>query len=291
MSHVLTLIADRTAITLSPALIGRVRDAIGGGAPVILSGGEAADIPCAEPPDIETARAAIEGAPVDAVSVPAEGRRKQILLADMDSTIVTGETLDELADCAGLKDRIAEITRRAMNGELDFKQALRERVGMLRGLGIDSLEKTWRRVRLTSGARELVLTMRTNGALTALISGGFTFFTERVARLAGFEVQRANVLLDDGAALTGQVGEPILDRGTKLNTLRELAVARNLPLSMTLAVGDGANDVDMLRAAGLGIAFRAKPVVAAQVSARINHADLRALLFVQGYREAEFCKD
>jgi phosphoserine phosphatase len=287
MSHVLTLVADRTATTLSPSLIGRVREAVGGDVPVILSAGEAADIPCAGVPSMEAARAAIEGAPVDAISVHVAERRKRLLLADMDSTIVIGETLDELADFAGLKERIAAITRRAMNGEIDFPEALRQRVGMLRGLGLDALDKTWQRVRLTPGARELALTMRADGALTALISGGFTFFTERVARLAGFEMQRANVLLDDGAALTGMVAEPILDRDAKLNTLRELAERRNLPLSATLAVGDGANDLGMLREAGLGVAFRAKPVVSAQVRARVDHADLRALLFAQGYTTAE----
>jgi phosphoserine phosphatase len=287
MTHVLTVVADRTAATLSPSLIGRVRDAVRGGVPVILADGEAADIPCAEAPNVQAALAALEGAPVDVVSVPAAGRRKGLLLADMDSTIVTSETLDELAEFAGLKDRIAAITKRAMNGELDFRDALRERVGMLRGLGLDALEKTWRRVRLTPGARELAVTMRANRALAALISGGFTFFTERVARLAGFDMQRANVLLDDGAALTGLVAEPILDRDTKLNTLRELATMRELPLSATLAVGDGANDLPMLREAGLGVAFRAKPIVAAQVQARIDHADLRALLFVQGYTRSE----
>jgi phosphoserine phosphatase len=287
MTHVLTVVADRTATTLSPSLIGRVRDAVRGGVPVILADGEAADIPCTDAPDVDAAHAALEGAPVDVVSVPAAGRRKGLLLADMDSTIVTSETLDELAEFAGLKDRIAAITKRAMNGELDFRDALRERVGMLRGLGLDALEKTWRRVRLTPGARELAVTMRANGALAALISGGFTFFTERAARLAGFDMQRANVLLDDGAALTGLVAEPILDRDTKLNTLRELATRRELPLSATLAVGDGANDLPMLREAGLGVAFRAKPIVAAQVQARIDHADLRALLFVQGYTRSE----
>jgi phosphoserine phosphatase len=208
----------------------------------------------------------------------------------MDSTIVTGETLDELADFAGLKTRIAAITARAMNGELDFKVALRERVAMLKGLPLGALEQTWQRVRLTSGARELVATMRANGAVTALVSGGFTFFSGRVAALVGFDLHRSNELLDDGAVLTGAVAEPILDRHTKVATLRELAARDGLGSEATLAVGDGANDLDMLREAGLGVAFHAKPIVAAAARARVDHADLRALLFAQGYRVCEFVK-
>ena len=171
---------------------------------------------------------------------------------------------------AGLKDRIAAITARAMNGGLDFKAALRERVAMLRGLPVDALERTWQRVRLTPGARELVATMRAHGAYAALVSGGFTFFTGRVAALCGFDLHRSNVLLDDGTVLTGQVVEPILDRDAKLATLTVLAAERGLELSVTLAVGDGANDLDMLRAAGFGIAFRAKPIVAAAARARVR---------------------
>jgi phosphoserine phosphatase len=210
-----------------------------------------------------------------------------LLVADMDSTIVTGETLDELADFAGLKPRIAEITARAMNGELDFKAALRERVGMLKGLPIAALEQTWQRIRLTPGARELVATMRAHGAFAVLVSGGFSFFTSRVAALCGLDQHRSNVLMDDGSVLTGRVAEPILDRDTKLATLIQLAAERGLPLSATLAVGDGANDLDMLRAAGLGVAFRAKPIVAAAADARVDHTDLRALLFAQGYRASD----
>jgi phosphoserine phosphatase len=286
MTHVLTLVAARDA-TLSPAIIARVRDAVGGGEPVILSPGEAADIPVAGAPDSDTVRAALAGAPIDAITIPAVGRRKALLLADMDSTIVTSETLDELADFAGLKVTIAAITARAMNGELDFQAALRERVGMLKGLPIQALEQTWRRVQLTAGARELVATMRAHGAMTALVSGGFTFFSGRVAEAVGFDLHRANGLLDDGRALTGAVAEPILDRTAKLDLLHALSASRDIPLSATLAVGDGANDLPMLRAAGLGVAFRAKPVVAAEARACVDYADLRALLFLQGYRAAE----
>lgn len=288
MRHVLILVADRAAASLTPALIARVRDAVGSDASRVLSEGEAAELPLPARPDMDAVRDALEGAPVDAIPVIAEGRRKRLLIADMDSTIVTGETLDELADFAGLKDRIAAITKRSMNGEIDFATALRERVAMLRGLSIEALEMTWRRVSLTDGARELVATMRAHGAVTALVSGGFTFFTGRVAAEIGFDVHRSNVLLHDGAALTGEVAEPILDRDAKLDTLRTLVAERGLDMAATLAVGDGANDLAMLRAAGLGIAFHAKPIVAAEARARVDHANLRALLFAQGYRAAEF---
>ena len=288
MNHALTLVADRTSTTLSAALIAQIRDAVpGSGTPDILSPGEAADIPLAAAPDMAAVWAAIGDAPVDAIPVRTRGRRKGLLIADMDSTIVTGETLDELADFAGLKAEIAAITKRSMNGELDFAAALRLRVSMLKGLQLDALEKTWARVALTPGARELVATMRAHNALTALVSGGFTFFTARVKDWVGFDVHRSNVLIDDGTALTGEVEEPILDRDGKLATLRELAGARKLQLGATLAVGDGANDLAMLREAGLGVAFHAKPIVAAQARVRIDHADLRALLFAQGYRLAD----
>ena len=288
MRHVLTLIADRAATSLSPALIARVREAVEGEAPILLAPGEAADIPCAAPPDPARIAAALEGAPVDAIATRPRGRRKGLLVADMDSTIVTSETLDELAALAGAGAAVAAITRRSMNGEIEFAEALRERVAMLRGLKLDALKRIWSGVRFTPGARELVATMRAHNATTALVTGGFTFFSGRVAAALGFDVHRANTLLDDGAQLTGTVREPILDRDAKLATLRELAEARGLRLAATLAVGDGANDLGMLQEAGLGIAFRATPVVAAAARARVDHANLRALLFAQGYRAAEF---
>ncbi|HXT79095.1 MAG TPA: phosphoserine phosphatase SerB [Acetobacteraceae bacterium] len=290
MSHVLTLIANRQATSLTTARIARVRDALAGGEAVILSDGEAADIPIAADPDMDSVRAALGGAAIDAMVLKTRGRRKALLIADMDSTIITGETLDELAGFAGLGETIAAITARAMNGEIDFKDALRERVALLKGLPLNSLEHTWKQVRLTSGARELVATMRAKGALTALVSGGFSYFTGRVAAVLGFDLHRSNVLLDDGSALIGRVAEPILDRSTKLETLVALAAERGLKLSATLAVGDGANDLDMLRSAGLGVAFHAKPIVAREARARVDHADLRALLFAQGYRAAEFAE-
>ena len=285
--HVLTLIADPATAPLTAALLTRVREAVGGGEPVLLSPGEAADIPLPQLPDPAALAAALASAPIDAIALPAAGRRKRLLIADMDSTIVTGETLDELADFAGLKAEIAAITVRSMNGEIDFAAALRERVGMLRGLKLEALEATWARMRLTPGARELVATMRTHGAVTALVSGGFTFFTGKVAALVGFDLHRSNVLEHDGAALTGAVAEPILDRDAKLATLRALCATHGLAAEETLAVGDGANDLAMLRAAGLGVAFRAKPVVAAEARARVEHSSLRALLFAQGYRAEE----
>jgi phosphoserine phosphatase len=284
MSHVLTLVVDRIATTLPEATVARVREAVQGGPADILAPGEAVDIPCPTFPAQEVVRAALEHAVVDSIVTKSRGRRKALLVADMDSTIVMSETLDELAAYAGLKDRIAAITRLSMNGEIDFADALRRRVSMLKGLALEALEQTWAQTRLTEGARELVCTMRAHNATTALVSGGFTFFTSRVAQLLGFDTHHANVLLDDGRALTGEVGEPILDRDAKLATLRALAAARGLKMSATLAVGDGANDLAMIREAGLGIAYRAKPIVAAEARAQVNHSSLRALLFAQGYR-------
>lgn len=291
MPSILTLVADRAATTLTPATVARVRDAVGGGPPAELSPGEAVDIPCPTPPDLSTVFAALDGQAVDALAVHSRGRRKGLLVADMDSTVVTGETLDELAAFAGVGDQVAAITRRSMNGEVDFADALRERVALLRGLDLAALEQTWAGVRLTGGAKTLVATMRAHNATAALVSGGFTFFTGRVAGLCGFDVHRANTLADDGTALTGAVGEPILDRDAKLATLTELAEARGLALRATVAVGDGANDLAMLGAAGMGVAFHAKPVVAAAARHRVDHADLRALLFAQGYPVAAFRDD
>jgi phosphoserine phosphatase len=289
MQHILTLIAAREHTSLDSAIIAEIRDRVEGGAPTILSDAEAVEIPCPAAPDLDAIRQVLAHRPIDALaSSLATERRKRLLIADMDSTIVASETLDELAAHAGLYEEIAAITARSMNGEIDFSTALRERVAMLRGLALDALDRTWAETRLTGGARELVGTMRAHGAITALVSGGFTFFTSRVAEQCGFHLHRANILIDDGIALTGTVQEPILDRDSKCATLLELAATHTIPLSATLAIGDGANDLAMLAEAGLGIAFRAKPVVAATARHRVDYADLRAILFAQGYFAGEF---
>jgi phosphoserine phosphatase len=223
---------------------------------------------------------------------PLHGRRKRLLVADMDSTIINVECLDELADFAGLKAEISAITERAMRGELPFEAALRARVGMLKGLPLSALQQAYeQRVQLNPGARTLVRTMAANGARCVLVSGGFTYFTSRVAMLAGFHADRANTLGEGDGGLTGLVGEPILGREAKLAALEEEAMALELPLSATLAVGDGANDLAMIEAAGLGVAYRAKPIVAAQADAKVDHADLTALLYFQGYGLDEFVTD
>jgi len=228
-------------------------------------------------------------APFDWCVQPTAGRRKRLLVADMDSTIINVECLDELADFAGKKAEIAAITERAMRGELEFEGALRERVGMLKGLSTAALQQAYEeRVRLNPGARTLVRTMAAHGARCVLVSGGFTFFTSRVAEAAGFHANRANTLLEADGALTGGVGEPILGREAKLAALKEEAAALGAPLSEALAIGDGANDLAMIEAAGLGVAYRAKPIVAAQADAKVDHADLTALLHFQGYTADEF---
>jgi phosphoserine phosphatase len=248
------------------------------------------DIPFLDKPEatLAAARAAAGSAPLDINAVKTEGRRKRLLIADMDSTIINCECLDELADMAGLKPKIAAITARAMNGEIEFAAALRERVALLEGLKLDALERVWReRIRLNAGARELVATMRTDGARTLLVSGGFTYFTSRVAKAAGFEGERANRLLDDGVALTGLVHEPILGREAKLEALESAVAEMQITCDDALAIGDGANDLDMIRRAGLGVAYQAKPIVAGAAAARIDHGDLTVALYLQGYRESE----
>jgi len=229
---------------------------------------------------------------VDACLQPLEGRRKRLFVADMDSTIINVECLDELADFAGKKAEIAAITERAMRGELEFEGALRERVGMLAGLSVEALQQAYdERVRLNPGARTLVRTMAANGARCVLVSGGFTFFTSRVAEAAGFHDNRANTLIEADGRLTGRVGEPILGKAAKLAALLAEAEALNVALHEAMAVGDGANDLAMIEAAGLGVAYRAKPIVAAQADAKVDHADLTALLYFQGYRAEEFVTD
>jgi len=238
------------------------------------------------------AEQSVEGQGVDVCVQAWNGRRKRLLVADMDSTIINVECLDELADFAGLKPHIAAITERAMRGELAFEPALRERVALLKGLPVGALQQAYdERVRLNPGARTLVRTMAANGARCVLVSGGFTFFTSRVAEAAGFHAHRANRLLDADGRLAGEVLEPILGREAKLKALLEEAEAIEAGLEQTLAVGDGANDLAMIEVAGLGVAYRAKPIVAAQAQARVDHADLTALLYFQGYCASDFVTD
>jgi len=237
-------------------------------------------------------KALVGEAPIDYCVQPVEGRRKRLLIADMDSTIIGCECLDELADFAGVKAEVSAITERAMRGEIGFEGALRERVGMLKGLPVAALERCYaQRVRLNPGARTLVTTMALHGARCALVSGGFSFFTARVAAAAGFHSDRANRLIEADGVLTGEVGDPILGREAKLAALNQDAIALGIDLAETLAVGDGANDLAMINAAGLGVAYRAKPLVAAEADARIDHTDLTSLLYFQGYRAEQFAKD
>ena len=234
----------------------------------------------------------LAGLPLDYCFQPVEGRRKRLLIADMDSTIINVECIDELADYAGVKAEVSQITERAMRGELDFEGALKERVAMLKGLPLADLQRAYdERVRLNPGARTLVRTMTGHGAKAFLVSGGFSFFTSRVAAAAGFDAHRANTLIENGDVLAGTVGMPILGREAKLAALKEEAANLGAPLSATLAVGDGANDLAMIEASGLGVAYRAKPIVAAQAHAKVDHADLTALLYFQGYRADEFIVD
>ena len=235
---------------------------------------------------------ALEGLPVDACVQHWNGRRKRLLIADMDSTIIGCECIDELADFAGVKDKVSEITERAMRGELDFESALRERVAMLKGLSVDVLQRCYdERVELNLGARTLVRTMAAHGARAFLVSGGFSFFTSRVAEAAGFHANRANTLIEAGGVLTGEVGRPILGREAKLAALREETAALGVTPAEALAVGDGANDLAMINEAGLGVAYRAKPIVAAEADAKVDHFDLTALLHFQGYAIQDFVTD
>ena len=227
--------------------------------------------------------------PIDIVVQPQALRRKKLFLADMDSTMIGQECIDELADYAGLKAHVAAITERAMRGEIEFEPALRERVALLRGLPVGVVDEVLaKRITPTPGGRELVMTMRAHGAYTCLISGGFTLFTNAVAARIGFQENRANELKIEDGKLSGQVAEPVLGRAAKLATLIELRESFDLDEIDTLVTGDGANDLGMIEAAGLGVAYRAKPAVAAAAAARIDHGDLTALLYIQGYRREEF---
>ena len=290
MAHVLVLVAaDAQAL---PAAQARIQPLLGEEAAWTTLGPGAAERSLPRPAaDLHGALdARLENLPVDFALIPGGAdRRKRLLVADMDSTIIGCECLDELADFAGVKAEVSAITERAMRGEIDFEGALRERVGMLKGLPADDLRRCFdERVRLNPGARALVSTMAAHGARCVLVSGGFDFFTGRVARAAGFQADQANHLIEADGRLTGRVREPILGREAKLAALRQEAAALELSLGEVVAIGDGANDLAMIEAAGLGVAYRAKPVVAARADVRIDHADLTALLYFQGYRSDEF---
>ncbi|RCK51754.1 phosphoserine phosphatase [Thalassospira profundimaris] len=295
MDLVLTLIVPPQSGALDDEMIDSARAALrAGGAKTAetcwLASGEACDLIFTGITP-EQADKALEKCDVaaDLVVQPVLGRAKKLLIADMDSTIVTGETLDELADFAGAKDRVAAITARAMNGELDFEAALDERVSLLAGMPVAMLDEAWKRVEYTGGARTLVATMRANGAYAALVSGGFDFFTNAVRRELGFDFDQANVLLtDDGKTLTGKVKKPVLDRQAKVDALQKLSAQNGITPADAIAVGDGANDLQMISLAGTGVAFHAKPSVQAQARIRINHGDLTALLYVQGYTRDQF---
>jgi phosphoserine phosphatase len=311
MTFIATLISNPAAPALDADIIKRARSALPSPrAPIWLDAGVAADIPSTASQNqtqqdqtqhdltqaagsralAERVRAALAGAPVDVLLQRASGRRKRLFLADMDSTMIGQECIDELADHVGLKQHVAAITERAMRGEIEFAPALRERVAVLKGLSASVVDEVIaERIRLTPGARTLVATLRRNGAYTCLVTGGFTLFTARIAALIGFDENRANTLiLDADGRLTGKVAEPIFGREGKLATLIELGRRLGIAPEATLVAGDGANDIAMIEAAGLGIAYHAKPKVVQAAAARIDHGDLTALLYAQGYRRDEF---
>jgi phosphoserine phosphatase len=295
MTHVATLISNPSRPSLDDA---HVAVAVGvlstAQAPRVLDPGIAIDIPFTpggadDKAIAERLRTALRDVAVDVVVQPAATRRKRLFVADMDSTMIGQECIDELADLVGLKPHVAAITERAMRGEIDFEPALRERVALLKGLPVSVVaDVIAERITLTPGGRELVNTMRRNGAYTCLVSGGFTLFTGPISRTIGFDEDRGNTLLVEGDKLAGRVAEPILGREAKLATLIELRERLGLSVQDTLAIGDGANDLAMIEAAGLGVAYHAKPKVAAAAHARIDHGDLTALLYCQGYARSAF---
>ena len=299
MSHVATLISNPAEPAVDSALVARsARLLPGAGEANLLKPGVAADIPfdgtgIADMTALTaTLREALAGQPVDLFVQKGDGRRKRLLLADMDSTMIGQECIDELAAELGLKDKIAAITERAMRGEIEFEPALRERVGALKGLPVATIDRVIaERITLTPGGRTLIQTMKANGARCALVSGGFTHFTNAIAAAIGFDENHANTLETDGDMLAGTVREPILGQDAKRSHLHRLREELGLGAHETMAVGDGANDLAMIRDAGLGVAYHAKPAVAAQAAARIDHGDLTALLYLQGYCEADFRAD
>lgn len=285
-----TLLANPARADLDRAAVESLRDAWGGGEARWLNPGVAAEFSLAAMPgnrwDVWTG---LQGLGVDLVVQATEGRRKRMLLADMDSTMIGQECIDELGDKAGFGPRIAAITVRAMNGELNFDEALTERVGLMKGLPVSVIgEVLAERITYTPGGATLIATMKRDGGYAALVSGGFTSFTGPVAAHLGFDENRANVLLEDDGRLTGEVAHPILGREAKVQALHEITARLGLTAADVIAVGDGANDLGMLGVAGAGVALHAKPSVAAECEIRINHGDLTALLYIQGYTAADF---
>jgi phosphoserine phosphatase len=294
MSLVATLISNPADPALDSTVVDGARAILPSPGPAQWLFDEVAvDIPFEHRDDIRAIEVRLREAcgdlPIDIVVQPIGFRRKKLLLADMDSTMIGQECIDELADFAGLKAHVAKITERAMRGEIEFELALRERVALLKGLPVSVVDEVLaKHITPTPGGRELVATMRAHGAYTCLISGGFTLFTNAVAATLGFDENRANQLMVEDGKLTGEVVEPIVGRAAKFATLIELTESFDLDDIDTLAVGDGANDLDMIQHAGLGVAYHAKPAVAAAAAARIDHGDLTALLYAQGYRRDEF---
>lgn len=293
MALVATLIANPLNPVLVPALGEKAAEATKAGGLYWLADGVACDLVLRDGMAAREAQTLLEGIlsglPVDIVIQDADTRRKRLLIADMDSTMIRQECIDELAAEVGLKDKVSEITARAMNGEIAFEPALRERVALLKGLQLSVIDDVIRnRITLTPGGRELVATMRARGGYAALVSGGFTLFTGPVATMLGFDENRANELLHENGVLTGLVAEPILGKEAKAQALLRLSGEQGITSADVMAVGDGANDLDMIRLAGSGVALHAKPSVAAQARIRIDHGDLTALLYIQGYRRHEF---
>jgi phosphoserine phosphatase len=288
--YVATLLTAPSAPNLDAALLDSLRNAWGGGDVQWLSVNEAAEFTLPALPDNQwDVWADLQGTGVDLVIQPVEGRKKKMLLADMDSTMIQQECIDELADEAGVGERVKDITARAMNGELDFEGALTERVGLLKGLPEAIIQKVLdERITFMPGGKALVATMRANGGYAALVSGGFTAFTAKVASALGFDENHANTLLVEGGQLSGDVQRPILGRQAKVDQLEKITAKLGISETDVIAVGDGANDLGMLGRAGTGVALHAKPSVAAECEVRINHGDLTALLYVQGYAKAEF---
>jgi phosphoserine phosphatase len=296
MTRIATLICDPALPALDDRTLARAQAALpAAGAPIWLDPGIAADIPSSADDAKDNRglagrlRDALAGVPVDVVVQRADRRRKRLFLADMDSTMIGQECIDELADVAGLKEHVAAITERAMRGEIAFAPALRERVALLRGMPATVIDEVLaERIRANPGARTLIATMRAHGTYTCLVTGGFTLFSQKVAAMLGFDESRANTLaIGADGKLTGEVVEPIFGRDGKLETLQALTARLGLDAEDTMAAGDGANDIAMIEAAGLGVAFHAKPKVAEAAAARIDHGDLTALLYLQGYRRAD----